>query len=160
MRRVLIVVALVALAVPAQAFAHASLERTSPGFEQRLQTSPQSVILRFDQYVEHVPYAMRLYSANGELPLQRIRVKGRELVADVHVVPRLDRVVEPEIEGIQTLAGVELDVRVGLDGLDVVGARVVDAVDRACLELEPALGGLIAPTELDVRRQRGGVFPL
>jgi hypothetical protein len=77
-----------------------------------------------------------------------------KLAADVQVVPRFDRVVEPQKEGIQAFARVELHVGVGLDGGDVIGARVVDAIDRAGLELEPALGGLIAPPELDVRRLR------
>ncbi len=73
-------------------------------------------------------------------------------LANVHVVPRFDRVVEPEVEGVQAFALIELDVRISLDRRDVIGARVVDAIDGTRLELEPALGGLIAPAELDVRR--------
>jgi copper transport protein len=41
------------------------------------------VTLSFDQYVEHVPYAIRLYSAHGEIPIPKIRSKGRWLVASV-----------------------------------------------------------------------------
>ena len=88
MKRALLIVSLAALALPAQAFAHATLDHTSPRFEQRLQGSPRTVTLRFDQYIELVPHAIRLYSAHGELPLPRIRVVGRALIASV---PKLHR---------------------------------------------------------------------
>jgi copper transport protein len=83
MRRAVLVAAFAALALPAQAFAHASLERTSPGFEQRLSASPRTVTLRFDEYVETLPHAVRLYSMHGELPVPRIRTHGRFLVASL-----------------------------------------------------------------------------
>ena len=88
MRRALLIAAFAALALPAQAFAHATLERTSPAFEQRLSTSPRIVTLRFDQYIEGLPHAIRLYSAHGELPVPRIRTDGRALIASV---PKLRR---------------------------------------------------------------------
>ena len=47
----LVVVGLLALAFPSGAFAHATLERTSPGFRDRLQTAPSVVRLHFDQAV-------------------------------------------------------------------------------------------------------------
>ena len=83
MRRTLVIAVLAALTLPAQASAHATLLRTSPGFEQRLHASPPTVTLRFDQYVEHVPSAIRLYSARGEIPVPKIRNQGRRLVATV-----------------------------------------------------------------------------
>jgi copper transport protein len=83
MRRALVIAVLTALALPAQAFAHATLLRTSPGFAQRLDASPRTVTLRFDQYVENLPHAVRLYSTHGELPVPRIRNEGRRLVATV-----------------------------------------------------------------------------
>lgn len=83
MRRVLVIAAVLVLALPATAFAHATLISTSPGFEQRLNASPRTVTLSFDQYVEHVPYAIRLYSAHGEIPVPKIRNEGRRLVATV-----------------------------------------------------------------------------
>jgi copper transport protein len=88
MRRALLIAAFAALALPAQAFAHATLERTSPSFEQRLSTSPRTVTLRFDQYIERLPYAIRLYSTHGELLVPRIRSRGRDLIASV---PKLRR---------------------------------------------------------------------
>jgi len=65
MRRALLIAAFAALSLPAQAFAHATLERTSPSFEQRLSNSPRTVTLRFDQYIERLPYAIQLYSTHG-----------------------------------------------------------------------------------------------
>ena len=86
MRRVLLIAALIVLALPAQAFAHATLENTLPRFEQRLPASPRYVTLSFDQYVERLPHALRLYATHGEIPVPQIRFKGRHVVASI---PRL-----------------------------------------------------------------------
>jgi copper transport protein len=83
MRRALLVAALCALALPAQAFAHATLEQTSPSFEQRLNASPRRVSLMFDQYVKALPRSLQLYSTRGALPLARIHSEGRRLIASV-----------------------------------------------------------------------------
>ena len=83
MTRALLAVGFAALVLPAQAFAHATLETTAPGFEQRLSASPRTVTLTFDQYVETVPHAIRLFSTRRELPVPRIRNHGRTLVATV-----------------------------------------------------------------------------
>jgi len=88
MRRVLLLAALGALALPAPALAHATLINTSPGFQQRVNASPRTVTLTFDQYVEKLPQTIRLYSTRGELPIPRIRDDGRSLVA---TVPHLKR---------------------------------------------------------------------
>jgi copper transport protein len=88
MRRALALAALAALALPASASAHATLVHTSPGFQQRVNTSPLTVTLSFDQYVEKLPHTIRLYSTRGELPVPHIRDNGRSLVA---TVPHLKR---------------------------------------------------------------------
>jgi copper transport protein len=82
-RRAVVVAALVALALPGQAFAHATLERTSPRFEQRLAASPSTVTLSFDQYVERLPHAIRLYSTRGEIPVPHVRFDRTRIVASV-----------------------------------------------------------------------------
>jgi copper transport protein len=87
-RRALVLAALGALALPAQAFAHATLLRTSPGFQQRVNASPPTVTLTFDQFVEKLPHTIRLYSTRGELPVPQIRDDGTSLVA---TVPHLKR---------------------------------------------------------------------
>jgi copper transport protein len=83
MRRALLVTTLFALALPAEALAHATLERTSPGFEQRLQTSPRTVQLHFDQYIKALPRSVQLFSTRGAIPVARIRDDGLTLEANL-----------------------------------------------------------------------------
>ena len=59
--------ALAALALPAPAFAHATLEHTSPGFRQRLDRTPAQVRLEFDQGVKPLPNSIVVLSANGKV---------------------------------------------------------------------------------------------
>jgi copper transport protein len=88
MRRTLSLAVLVVLALPAQAYAHATLEKTSPAFEQRLSSSPRTVTLRFDQYIKTLPRSLQLYSAKGALPVAHIRDEGRRLKATLPKLPR------------------------------------------------------------------------
>ena len=81
MKRALLVAAVTALALPGTALAHATLEHTSPGFEQRLQKSPRTVRLSFDQYIKALPRSVQLFSARGAIPVARIRSDGRSLEA-------------------------------------------------------------------------------
>ena len=83
MKRALLAAAVFTLALPGQAFAHATLERTFPSFEQRLQTSPRTVQLRFDQYIKALPRSVQLFSTNGAIPVARIRGDGRTLEANL-----------------------------------------------------------------------------
>jgi copper transport protein len=86
MRRLLPVVALVALTFPGSAFAHATLERTSPGFRARLASSPRAITFRFDQYVKALPGSVQLFSRTGPLAVSDVRSDGRLLEASL---PRL-----------------------------------------------------------------------
>ena len=89
MRRLLVlVIAGTALVLPGQAFAHAALERTSPGFRQRVPSSPPTVTLRFDQYVKAVPGSIRVYSSKGSVDVTRVWSSGRVLEASL---PQLRR---------------------------------------------------------------------
>jgi copper transport protein len=54
-----------ALALPAQALAHATLRSTAPDFRQRFERAPREVILRFDQSVE-LP-SITVVTARGEV---------------------------------------------------------------------------------------------
>src|SRR5919197_4167743 len=56
---------LVALALPAQALAHASLEHTRPAFRERVATPPPAVRLSFDQKVKTLPGSIRVLTAGG-----------------------------------------------------------------------------------------------
>jgi copper transport protein len=67
MRRALFVVALLALASPGAAFAHATLRKTSPSFRQRLAVAPTQVTLRFDQSVTALPGSIRVLARGGSV---------------------------------------------------------------------------------------------
>jgi copper transport protein len=88
MKRLAIAGVLLALLFPAQAFAHATLLHTSPGFRERLSTSPKQITLRFDQYVKALPGSVQLFSVTRALPVSRIRVDRLTLEASL---PRLQR---------------------------------------------------------------------
>jgi copper transport protein len=88
MKRLLVVGALVALAFPAAAFAHATLEQTTPGLQQRLASSPRTLVLRFDQYVKALPQSLQLYSSSGPIAVSHIRNQAFKLEADL---PRLQK---------------------------------------------------------------------
>jgi copper transport protein len=66
-KRLLVAAALIALALPGTAWAHATLESTSPKVGQRLAASPRAVMLGFDQSVKTLPNGIRVYDAGGKL---------------------------------------------------------------------------------------------
>jgi len=86
MKRLAFTAATLALVFPAQAFAHATLEHTTPGFRERLASSPALVTLTFDQYVKLLPGSLQLFSAKHALPVKRVWSDGLTLKA---AVPRL-----------------------------------------------------------------------
>jgi copper transport protein len=88
MRRLLIALVVGALAFPAQASAHATLEKTSPGFRERLPSSPRTVTLQFDQYLKALPGSIRLYSSTGSVGVTRVRSDGRVLEASLPRLPK------------------------------------------------------------------------
>jgi len=88
MRRAVLLAAAAALVLPAQAYAHATMEKSSPGFRERLPSSPSAVVLRFDQYVKALPGSIRLYSATRSVGVTRVLADGRYLKA---FLPRLPK---------------------------------------------------------------------
>ena len=75
--------ALVALALPGSAYAHATLEHTSPGFRERLATAPTTVRLRFDQPVA-LPQ-IRVVTSKGVSVSGRARIShdGRTILGSL-----------------------------------------------------------------------------
>jgi copper transport protein len=88
MKRLVLTAAAFALVFPAGAYAHATLEHTSPGFRERLASSPPVVTLSFDQYVKMLPGSLQLFSAKRAVPLNRVWSDGLTLKA---AVPQLQR---------------------------------------------------------------------
>ena len=87
MKRLAFTAATLALVFPAQAFAHATLEHTTPGFRERLASSPTLVTLTFDQYVKLLPGSLQLFSAKHALPVKRVWSDGLTLKAGVPRLP-------------------------------------------------------------------------
>ena len=89
MRR-LLAVALVALALPAAASAHATLIKTEPAYGKRVDRSPSLVRLYFDQSVDVLPNAIHVYSARGRLLSGQTRASKdkRTIDAPVSRLPR------------------------------------------------------------------------
>jgi len=84
-------VALVALAFPGVAFAHATLEQTTPSVGQRLASSPREVTLRFDQSVRALSNAIQVYDAKGRLVSgvpHMLAGNSRVVVVPVRALPR------------------------------------------------------------------------
>jgi copper transport protein len=104
-RRALVVAAVVALAAPATAFAHASIRFEWPAYRERMAFSPRKVVLRFDQRVDVLPGAIQVLDRNGhnvagtpwsiergvavalpKLPRGAYTVRWKALSTDGHVV--------------------------------------------------------------------------
>jgi copper transport protein len=79
----LVLAALIALVVPAAAFAHATLEHTYPSFRERVTVSPTRIVLRFDQDVSAVPGSIQVLEPNGDNVARAAHASGRELAAAV-----------------------------------------------------------------------------
>ncbi len=82
MRRAL-VVAFAALAFPAAASAHATLESTTPHFGRELQRPPAQIRLHFDQHVRILPGAIKVLNGVGKDFAGRAHVERTDVVAAV-----------------------------------------------------------------------------
>lgn len=87
MRRTLLVAALVALALPAAASAHATLESTTPRFGKELQHAPATIRLHFDQVVTVLPGAVQVLNANGVNLATGSRISGTDVIAALKSLP-------------------------------------------------------------------------
>lgn len=82
MRRLLLV-ALAALAFPAAASAHATLQKTTPSFRSELQRGPAEIRLHFDQHVKVLPGAVQVLNGTGRNFAGTARSVGTDVVAPV-----------------------------------------------------------------------------
>jgi copper transport protein len=82
MRRILLV-ALVTLAFPAGASAHATLRSTTPQFGTEVQAMPHRIRLDFDQRVRILPGAIQVRNGVGKEFAGRSSVEGTDVVATV-----------------------------------------------------------------------------
>ena len=103
MKRIALALALPALVVPVAAWAHAGLRSESPGFQERLASSPRLVRLSFDQFVKFpsievldnsgrnyagsaAVHGLRISAPVRRLPTGPYTVRWHALSADGHVV--------------------------------------------------------------------------
>ena len=82
MRR-LALAALVALAFPAGASAHATLRSTAPSFRSELKQGPSVIRLKFDQRVKVLPNSIRVLNGVGKNFARPARADGTGVVAHV-----------------------------------------------------------------------------
>ena len=75
--------ALVALAFPAVASAHATLRSTTPSFRSELKQGPPVIRLRFDQQVKVLPGSVRVLNGVGNDFAGPARATGTDVVASV-----------------------------------------------------------------------------
>jgi copper transport protein len=81
-------VALIALAFPANAFAHAALRQTWPAFRERIDAAaPRQVRLRFDQLVKPLSNSIVVYTARGRV----VSLPARNGATQYDVVAPLNR---------------------------------------------------------------------
>jgi len=87
MRRLLLIGALTALALPAPAFAHATLQSTTPHFGHELVNSPPLIRLHFDQRVKILPGAIEVLNTHGRNFAGPARTSGTDVIASVKKLP-------------------------------------------------------------------------
>jgi copper transport protein len=89
-RRALAVASLAALLAPASAFAHASVLKTHPTYRERLEQSPGTVSVTFDQGVKALPGSIVVQTANGVVVSRATRSAAdpATMVASVKKLPR------------------------------------------------------------------------
>jgi copper transport protein len=81
MKRLLPIAIGAALVFPASALAHATLEQVSPGFRERVASSPRELVFRFDQHVQVVPGSVQVFSQRGRVGSIGARTEGRFMKA-------------------------------------------------------------------------------
>ena len=86
MRRLALAGLVLALVVPAAAWAHATLKAESPGFQQELRAGPRAVRLEFDQIVD-LP-VIRVLDVHGADHAGAAVVRGRIVTAGVGTLPK------------------------------------------------------------------------
>jgi copper transport protein len=88
MKRLVLCGLALALILPAQSFAHATMTKITPSYREQLQRSPRLVSVRFDQYVKAVPGSVRVYSTKSQIGSLKARTEGLSLKANLPKLPR------------------------------------------------------------------------
>jgi copper transport protein len=86
MRRAAVAVGLLALCLPAAAWAHASARGVAPGFQERLSVTPKVVRITFDQVV-FLP-SVEVLDTSGRNHAGAAKVRGTAVIAPVRRLPK------------------------------------------------------------------------
>jgi copper transport protein len=86
MRRAAVAVGLLALCLPAAAWAHASARGVAPGFQERLSVTPKVVRITFDQVV-FLP-SVEVLDTSGRNYAGTAKVRGTAVIAPVRRLPK------------------------------------------------------------------------
>ena len=88
--RALVIALLAGLSFPASAVGHASLEHPSPGYRERVASSPPAIVLRFDQEVTAFPDSIVVLNSRGRVLSDQAAstANGRAVLAPVRKLPR------------------------------------------------------------------------
>ena len=95
MRRI-VLVAVVALAFPAVASAHATLRSTTPSFRSELKQGPKVIRLTFDQQVKVLPGSIRVLNGVGKNFAGPARAEGTDVVATVRHLKLGGHLLDPD----------------------------------------------------------------
>jgi copper transport protein len=87
-KRALALAALVALAAPAAAYAHASIRSEFPRYGEQLRATPGQIVIRFDQTVDVLPNAIKVLDPNGRNLALPAHAVTRGIAARVLRLPR------------------------------------------------------------------------
>ena len=91
MKRLVVGFGILALAIPAVAWAHATLERETPGFQQELKVAPREVTLSFDQFTKFP--VVQVYNVAGRTFAGQAIAHGLDVSAPLRRLPRGDYTV-------------------------------------------------------------------
>jgi copper transport protein len=88
--RMLLIALLAGLSFPGSAVGHASLESPSPGYRERIASSPPAVVLRFDQAVTAFPDSIVVLNSQGRVLSDQATssANGRAVLAPLRKLPR------------------------------------------------------------------------
>jgi copper transport protein len=87
-RRALVLVAALAVVLPGNGWAHATLTRTAPSFRAELRRGPAEIRLHFDQNVTILANAVHVLDAAGREHAERSRVDGTTVVTPLRPLRR------------------------------------------------------------------------
>ena len=86
LKRLLVLLGCCALAYPAAAWAHASVRKVTPGYQQEVAAAPREITISFDQFVKFP--SVQVYDNAGHTFAGTAVIRGFSVVAPVRTLPK------------------------------------------------------------------------